>query len=174
MTGIGAMQMPDDFRYRKAFIKGMPVHDKWDSFRAKHPAMPRSRWAKIFAPFDALKGFDEAIGSKRNIYVDRIELEEDSLQELNLQLNILKNYTWNSRMAWQNRIAVTITNFQQTAETDQGKYVDISGMVLGVDEVNESVTLQTPDGRTVIYFENILKIKPEKADLFDNVPGWAE
>ncbi len=34
---------------------------KGDSFYVKHPPMELSRRAKIFSPFDALKGFDEEL-----------------------------------------------------------------------------------------------------------------
>ena len=37
-----------------------PVHDG-DAFEARHPKMPREARAKIFAPFAALKGYEEAI-----------------------------------------------------------------------------------------------------------------
>ncbi len=51
----------DSFRYRTVLEKGKPVHDKNDSFRIKHPPMDLSRRAKIFSPFDALKGFGEEL-----------------------------------------------------------------------------------------------------------------
>ncbi len=50
-----------NFRYEKVIEKGKPIHDKYDSFSAKHPSMDLNRRAKIFSPFDALKGFNEAI-----------------------------------------------------------------------------------------------------------------
>ena len=62
---LGAMQMPAGFKYRDIFMRGRPRHEKYDSFYIKHPPMPASRWAKIFAPFDALYGFDERIASKK-------------------------------------------------------------------------------------------------------------
>ncbi len=58
---IGAMPMPPAFKYRDVCARGMPGHDA--GFLLRHPPMPVSRWAKIFAPFDALRGFDEAIES---------------------------------------------------------------------------------------------------------------
>ena len=49
------MPMPPDFKYREAYLKGRPHHDKYDT---KHPAMDQEHRAKIFSPFDALRGFD--------------------------------------------------------------------------------------------------------------------
>lgn len=58
---LGYMQMPSDFKYKDVLIQGYPQHEKWDDFSLKHPPMPVSKWAKIFCPFDALKGFRELI-----------------------------------------------------------------------------------------------------------------
>jgi len=63
MSRIGDIPMPADFRYRNILLRGRPKHEKTDSFRLRHPSMDIGKRAKIFAPFDALKGFDEAIAS---------------------------------------------------------------------------------------------------------------
>ena len=60
-TNIKTFKLPSDFKYTEAFIKGRPRHDKNDLFSLKHPSMDLGRRAKIFSPFDALKGFGEAI-----------------------------------------------------------------------------------------------------------------
>lgn len=61
MPPVGFMQMPPDFKYADVYRKGRPVHGDWDAFSLKHPPMPVSRWAKIFSPFDALRGFTDLI-----------------------------------------------------------------------------------------------------------------
>ena len=43
----------------------------------QRPKMPIKERAKIFAPFDALKGFREMLASEEIIKEDRIELTED-------------------------------------------------------------------------------------------------
>ena len=58
---IGHMIMPPDFKYRKVYLAGKPRHPANDRFLIRHPHMPSSRWAKIFSPFDALKGFRDKI-----------------------------------------------------------------------------------------------------------------
>ena len=70
--------------------------------------MDVGRRAKIFSPFDALKGFNEAIASKDILYRDRIELNEADQNELDHRLQILKGMTYNGRMARANRIKVTV------------------------------------------------------------------
>lgn len=54
----------DTFRYCNVIKKGKPQHGKCDSFTLRHPPMPMSKRAKIFCPFDALKGFGEMIAEK--------------------------------------------------------------------------------------------------------------
>ena len=61
MSTIGVMTMPSGFKYRDVFLKGKPMHGPADRFLLKHPAMDVGHRAKIFSPFDALKGFSEAI-----------------------------------------------------------------------------------------------------------------
>jgi hypothetical protein len=46
--------------YADIINKERPLHDG-DAFEAKHPRMPREARAKIFAPFAALKGHNEAL-----------------------------------------------------------------------------------------------------------------
>jgi len=70
---------PDDtplspsFRYRHVLEKGKPVHDKNDLFSIRHPAMELSRRAKIFSPFDALKGFDDELSAARTRAADSFD-----------------------------------------------------------------------------------------------------
>ena len=64
MEILGAMEMPQGFRYRDVFRKGRPRHGRTDPFSLKHPKMEVGRRAKIFLPFDALRGFDLALAEK--------------------------------------------------------------------------------------------------------------
>ena len=96
---IGAMQMPAGFKYKEILRRGRPSHEKWDSFFIKHPPMSPSRWAKIFAPFDALDGFDERIKAKEEIYVERKALDDGEKEELNRKLCQLHSLTANGRLA---------------------------------------------------------------------------
>ena len=70
MYAIGVMQVPADFRYLDVFLKGKPQHDRDDPFRIRHPKMPCDKRAKIFSPFDALKGFSEALAAQEALKED--------------------------------------------------------------------------------------------------------
>lgn len=52
------------FRYLEVMLRGRPRHDRYDPFSVRHPSMDPSRRAKIFAPFDALRGFSAALIAK--------------------------------------------------------------------------------------------------------------
>ena len=69
------------FRYREVYEKGKPVHEKNDSFSVKHPPMELSRRAKIFSPFDALKGFGDELAKAEkentNAFKEKNEPIED-------------------------------------------------------------------------------------------------
>ena len=174
---LGYMPVPKDFKYMDAFLKGRPRHEEYDAFWLKHPKMDPGHRAKIFAPFDALKGFDESISSKEVQYVDRPDLDEDGQRELNHQLSVLHGYTFNGRMARDNRIMVTVKYFSPCTDENhsafdahQGRYHSVYGMVLNVDEVEETLRLRTGDGEAVVEFSDIRSITPEKETLFDDVP----
>lgn len=78
MAEIGYMPMPAGFRHADVFLKGRPRHgtpgslSTYDAFYRKHPPMAAERRARIFAPFDALRGFGEAIAGAQALHEDRI------------------------------------------------------------------------------------------------------
>jgi len=171
------MPVPLNFKYMDVFLKGRPQHEKFDAFWRKHPTMDTGHRAKIFAPFDALKGFDENISSKEVLYVDRSDLDEGEQRELNRQLSILHGYTFNGRMARANRVFITVEYFVPCADQNnysfdlgQGRYETLYGMVLNVDEVKETLRLRTENGEAIVDFSDILSITPEKDSLFDDAP----
>ncbi len=162
MDAIGAMDMPAGFRYRDVFLRGKPRHDRYDPFRLRHPSMNVGHRAKIFSPFDALRGFSEAVSSKDVRYEERRELPEEDRAELDRRLRILRNLTWNSRMAARNRAEVSVTFYEPCADGNseaygiRGRYRTVTGICRGVDpEVSRTIRV---DGETV-GFEDILRIE---------------
>lgn len=139
---------PQDFKYIEVIKAGKPTHQKYDNFYLKHPPMKLSKRAKIFSPFDALKGFNEAVQSKEVLYVPKKELNEEEMRELNIQLNTLHNLTVNSRLARENNIHTEITYFVPCMDIDnenylvKGRYVTVSGIVKRVDSIiNKSILI---------------------------------
>ena len=58
--------------YKDIIDKNRPVHDG-DDFEARHPKMSRENRAKIFAPFAALKGYEEAIDETGRVHTPPAE-----------------------------------------------------------------------------------------------------
>ena len=118
--------------------------------------------AKIFSPFDALKGFNEAVSSKNVLYEDRRDLGPEDREEIDRRLNILHNLTWNMRMAKANHVQVSVTYYVPCSDVNseayglQGQYQTITGICWKVDpEVFRTIQVD----RKTISFEDILRIE---------------
>ena len=144
---IGAMAMPLDFKYKKVLQRGRPRHEKFDDFWRKHPPMDTLRWAKIFAPFDALDGFDEEMDSKLVPYEERRGLSESEKEELNRTLLLLRSLTYNGRVARANRPKVIVTYFSPCSDSHNdwygkgGRYVTMTGICWMVNDVDKTITV---------------------------------
>lgn len=171
---IGDIPMPAGFRYREILLKGKPKHDKTDVFRIRHPSMDVGKRAKIFAPFDALKGFNEAVASKDVLYENKQELNEEDQAELNRRLDILHRLSYNSRMARENHVKVTVTYYipcndkENEAYGYRGQYQQLTGICRNVDaEVSQTIRI---DDRK-IRFADIRSIEAD-TDIFER--EWDE
>ena len=166
MYAIGVMPMPAGFKYREVFLKGKPRHDRYDSFRIRHPEMSPGKRAKLFAPFDALRGFDFAILMKNELYMDKVSLSPEDQEELDRRFSILHNLTYNSRMARANRVQVTVTYYEACSDVNseaygsQGQYKTVTGICWNVDaEVTKTILVEG----IRIRMEDIREIEsPEK------------
>ena len=70
---VGYMPMPANFQYADVLSRGQPRHERFDLFRLRHPSMDTGKRAKIFAPFDALKGFNDAIRQRLGYSLEQIQ-----------------------------------------------------------------------------------------------------
>ena len=174
MYAIGVMPMLAGFRYREVFLKGKPQHDRYDSFRIRHPQMDVGKRAKLFAPFDALRGFDFAILMKNELYTEKSDMSPEDREELDRRLSILHNLTYNSRIARANRVQVSVTYYEPCSDVDieaygsQGQYKTITGICWNVDaEMTKTILI---DG-TRIPLEDIREIE-SPGELFKR--EWEE
>ena len=172
MSAIGVMSMPANFRYREVFLKGKPRHDICDPFRIRHPVMDTRHRAKIFSPFDALKGFGDAVAAKDVLYEDRPELAPEDSAELRRRLTILRNLTYNGRMARANRVEISVTYFESCQDDDHGAYGErgsyrtVTGICYNVDtEIEQAITID----RIKIPLDDVIKIEAA-GDIFEK--GW--
>lgn len=103
------------------------------SDRIKHPKMTIEDRAKIFAPFAALKGYEEAIAAKQKIVVPRIELSEESKEYLDLQLGKIGSLLANGQHP-----IIRIVYFQKNymSNEDGGEYIQFTGMVAKFEQTS--------------------------------------
>ena len=168
MYTIGVMPMPANFHYRNVFLKGKPRHDRYDPFRIRHPNMPCSRRAKLFAPFDALKGFGDAVTAKDVLYENRSTLSPEDMDELSRRLEILHQLTYNSRMARENHVQITVTYYEPCHDENheaygiRGRYQTVTGICREVDtEITGTILVD----KKRIRLDNVLRIE-NREDIF--------
>lgn len=102
--------------------------------------MERADRAKQFMPFDALKGFREALAQKERVIVPRRELSEEQKEELDRKFRQIKK-----------RDIITVEFFQA------GEYVQITGMVSRIDESSRVLKIVN----TNIIFDDISDLRGE-------------
>ena len=164
--------MPENFKYKEVFERGRPRHDADDPFFIRHPRMDLSRRAKLFAPFDALRGFSAAVIAKNEQYEARREMDSGVMEELNEKISLLHRLTRTKKTAIENNVQIAVTCFVPCADdTDAfsgpcaddtgsssepcGKYHTFTGTCMGVDpEVTRTLLLD----ELRISFEDIIRI----------------
>ena len=157
-----AVQIPAGFRYRDVFLKGRPVHEKYDPFTLRHPPMPASRWAKIYAPFDALRGFKDSIARKTVQYEEQRILSEEECEKINQVLLTLKELVWSVRTDRQQLPKVSVTYYRPCLDVDSeaygcmGTYETVTGICRRIDtDVLDTIRID----RTDILIRDITQIR---------------
>lgn len=94
--------------------------------------------AKLFAPFDALKGFREALLEKERIIVPKIDLSEDMKEDLDRKLHLIH-----------------ITDIITVIYFNNGEYIKVTGMVSRFNETSRLLTIVN----TKMNFDDIYDIQ---------------
>ena len=150
-----------DNEYRRALSHGRPKHGRCDDFSLKHPRMLLSQRAKIFSPFAALKGFEDAIDEKVQVYVEKRELNDEEQEALETALSRLHDLTANLRAAKENRVTATVTWFVPCADENheaygrRGSYERYTGTVWKIDPI---LTKSLLIGDRTIEFSELAEI----------------
>jgi len=148
-----------DYAYNDLLSLHRPVHTN-DVFSRRHPKMERLNRAKLFAPFAALSGFEEAVRSKEIPYVPRHILDADECYELNAVLNVLYRATHTGALARRNSISVRVEYFAACTDINNdaygrlGLYHTVTGIVQKVDPVRQLLMVSD----TIILFDDIVSI----------------
>lgn len=127
-----------------------------DRPKSKRPPMDRAARAKIFMPFAALRGYEDALEEKQKCWVEKIELSEESKEELNQKIHELLRMLENGESP-----AVEIIQFIQDKKASceerriLGQYVSKSGALRKLDIFSGVIRLEEEE----VALEDILKIK---------------
>ena len=103
----------------------------------KRPKMSISNRAKQFAPFDALKGFREALKAKEKIKMDKKELSEERAKEISDFLRNIKE-----------GMLITIVYYSD------GEYIQLTGVVIKIEKQKRCLQI----AERIIYFDDIYDI----------------
>ena len=101
--------------------------------------------ARQFLPFDALKGFKEAIKKRQKVKVDKIELSDEMAVELSYKLNQVKK-----------GMIIKVIHY------DNDEYIETFGIVSEFNETFNYLKIV----KTKILFENILDIQRDEIKEF--------
>ena len=111
------------------------------SYKNIHPKMDRENRAKQFMPFDALKGFREALEEKERVVVPKRELSEEQKEELDFKLRQIRKMDM-----------IKVEYFHD------GEYVQVTGVVSRIDETSRVLKIVN----TKIEFEDIVDLRMEE------------
>lgn len=138
--------------YSDIIDKKRPEHDN-DDFSIRHPKMDILDRAKIFASFDALRGFDEEIDKENILYAPYIYLSEDEKQILDQVI-----YLIDEKLTNKEEVKGRITYFIQNGRIkDTGTVMEISGIIKKLDKINGTIKI----GEDIILVKNIYDINLE-------------
>lgn len=127
--------------------------------KIKHPRMQIEDRAKIFAPFAALKGYEEAIAAKQKIIVPRIDLSEELKEYLDLQLSKIGRLLTEGQHPI---ITVVYFHKDKVSNEEGGEYIQFTGMVAKYDQTSR--ILQIVEKR--LRLDDICSIEGEDLDKF--------
>ena len=151
----------ENFKYRDVILKGKPRHSTDDPFSVRHPKMDLSRRAKLFAPFDALRGFSAAVIAKDERYEAKKEMDVEILEDLNQKISLLCELTATKKLALENNVRVSVTYFEPCSDTNSeafetdGKYLTLTGTCMHVDpDISQTILID----ETLISFADIIQI----------------
>ena len=124
-------------------IINLPHHQS-----ATRPHMSNYDRAAQFAPFAALKGYEEELDEAIRVTDKKIELSDEQLNQLNQELNALKGIVKELPI-------IKVIYFVPDEKKSGGKYITIEKHVRKIDENKRRLVFADRE----IDFENVLQIE---------------
>ena len=118
---------------------------------ATRPQMSMIDRAAQFSPFAALTGYDAAIKETGRLTEEKIEMDEEALNNLNMKFQILIDSLGDEP-------EVTFAYFKPDEHKAGGAYIEVTGTVKKVDDFERQIVLHNG---TKIPMDDILNIEGE-------------
>ena len=116
---------------------------------ATRPQISMMDRAAQFSPFAALTGYDAAIKETGRLTDQKVEMDAEALNVLNMKFQILID-----RLVEEPE--VTFIYFKPDERKDGGAYIDVTGIVKKVDKFERLIVMQSG---TKIVMDDILNIE---------------
>ena len=129
-------------------IINLPYH-----VSATKPQMSMIDRAAQFSPFAALTGYDAAIKETGRLTDEKIEMDEEALNILNMKFQVLVD-------SMDDEPEVTFTYFKPDERKAGGAYLEVTGIVKKVDDFERLIVMQNG---TKMPMDDILNIE---GDIF--------
>ena len=117
----GKMSMNEKNPYEE--IINLPHHTS-----VKHPPLGKESYAAQFSPFAALSGYDGIVSEAARFTDDGPNMNETDAEIINAKLRILRDRI-------KEKPEITVTYFSKDKRKSGGKYVEKTGFVKKIDEV---------------------------------------
>ncbi len=101
-----------------------------------------------FLPFSALDGYSDLIKEKKEIFIKKINLTDEYINNLNDILLYIDNYLVNKEK-------INVTYFILKKEPDSGIYQKKIEIIKKIDNLNQKIIFKD---NTIIKFDDIFKI----------------
>lgn len=121
------MQSNNEKDNRYADIIDLPHHTS-----SKHPRMSAIARAAQFSPFAALTGYDAEIKETARLTDEKIELDEDSVNDINAKLQYIKDNI-------DDNPEITVEYFVPDDKKSGGAYLTLNDRVRIIDEYERSI-----------------------------------
>ena len=122
--------------------------------KSNRPSMSRADRAKIFMPFSALKGYEEAIKEKQKLVTERVELSEEQKVELDRKLKTLAEMISKGV-----KPDIKVIYFQGDSmgafdeNQELGKYVEVNGKLKNIDVIFGILSLEEINIKMIRIFD---------------------